>query len=216
MTSTTTRVAVIGGTGYAGSHIAREALSRGLAVTAVGRKAPTEPIEGVDYVEGSYADPELVKQLAAEHDVLVFSVQHSADPDLVELLPSIAAAAAASGTRLAFVGGAGSTLVSEGGPRLVDTPEFHEEWKPEAVAGAATLDWLRADETGLQWFFVSPAGVFGAWAPGDATGAYRTSDDVFLVDENGVSEISGADFALAFVDEIVAPKHVNKRFHVAH
>lgn len=216
MTSTPARVAVIGGTGYAGSHIAREALSRGLDVTVVGRSVPTEPIEGAAFVQGSYADPSLVKQLAADHDVLVFAVQHAAEPDLVELLPSIARSAEASGTRLGFVGGAGSTLVAEGGPRLVDTAEFPEAYRPEALAGAATLDWLRADDGGLQWFFVSPAGTFGAWAPGEATGAYRTSDELFLVDDQGVSEISGADFALAFVDEIVEPRHVNQRFHVAH
>jgi len=216
MTKSPVRVAVFGGTGYAGSNIAREAVARGLAVTAVARNAATTPLDGVAYVQGSYTDPVLLKQLAADHDVLVFAVQHDADPRLVDVLPQITEAAVASGTRVAFVGGAGSTLVREGGPRVVDTPEFHEEWKAEALAGAATLDALRVDESEVRWFFVSPAGVFGAWAEGEATGAYRTSDDVLLVDDQGVSEISGADFALAFVDEILEPRHENKRFHVAH
>jgi putative NADH-flavin reductase len=210
------RIAIIGGTGYSGSHIARESVSRGLAVTAVSRHGTDDPIRGVNYVRGTYSDEALVKQLAADHDVIVFAVHHFAEPALIDELPRIAAATAGSGARLAFVGGAGSTLVTESGPRVVDTPEFAEEWKPEALAAAATLDWLRINGTGMQWFSVSPAAIFGSWVPGEATGKYRTSDDVLIRDENGNSEISGSDFALAFVDEILEPKHINKRFHVAH
>ena len=68
--------------------------------------------------------------------MIVFAVHHLAEPALVNELPRIAAAASGSGARLGFVGGASSTLVTESGPRVVDTPEFAEEWKPEALAGA--------------------------------------------------------------------------------
>ena len=44
-----TRIAVIGGTGYAGSHIVAEAVSRGHTVVSVARKVPAERIEGVTY-----------------------------------------------------------------------------------------------------------------------------------------------------------------------
>ena len=148
--------------------------------------------------------------------MIVFAVHHLAEPALINELPRIAAAASGSGARLGFVGGAGSTLVTESGPRVVDTPEFAEEWKPEALAGVATLDWLRINGTGLEWFYVSPAATYGSWVPGEATGKYLTSDDVLIRDEDGNSEISGSDFALAFVDEILDPKQTNKRFHVAH
>ena len=84
------------------------------------------------------------------------------------------------------------------------------------AGGAATLDWLGINGTGLEWFYVSPAATYGSWVPGEATGKYRTSDDVLIRDEDGNSEISGSDFALAFVDEILDPKQTNKRFHVAH
>jgi uncharacterized protein len=40
--------------------------------------------------------------------------------------------------------------------------------------------------------------------------------DVLLVDENGKSEISGEDFAVAFVDEIEQPKHHRTRFTVGY
>ncbi|HWU31953.1 MAG TPA: NAD-dependent epimerase, partial [Marmoricola sp.] len=116
----------------------------------------------------------------------------------------------------AFVGGAGSSLASEGGPRLIDGSDFPDEYKPEAAAHGEILDRLREEPEGLDWFYVSPAAVFGAWAAGDATGAYRTGGDVLVTKEDGSSEISGADFALAFVDEIASPKHSRQRFTVGH
>ena len=59
----------------------------------------------------------------------------------------------------------------------------------------------------LDRIYVSPAGGFGSYNPGDAQGKYRASVDIALFDEQGKSEISGADFALAIVDEIENPAH---------
>jgi putative NADH-flavin reductase len=82
--------------------------------------------------------------------------------------------------------------------------------------GLDVLDTLkRAPET-LDWFYVSPAAEFGSWVDAPETGAYRLSDDVLLTDENGVSRISGADLALAVVDEIEHPRYRRRRFHTAH
>jgi len=78
------------------------------------------------------------------------------------------------------------------------------------------LDDLRASDESLDWFFVSPAGGFGAWVPGEATGVFRVGGDVLLVDANGDSNISGADLALAIVNEIETPAHRRARFTVAY
>lgn len=210
-----TSIAIIGGTGYAGSHIAREAAARGLDVTAVSRSQADVPA-GVTHRVGSLADRELVRELAAKHDVVAVATHALGDPDLREALPQLVEAAREGKARLGFVGGAGSTLVAEGGPRLVDTDAFPAEYKPEALAHAEVLDALRADDSGLQWFYVSPAAGFGAWAAGEATGTFRSSSDVLLADAEGNSAISGADFAKAFVDEIEEPQFENQRFHVAY
>lgn len=210
-----TSIAILGGTGYAGSNIAREAASRGHDVTAVSRSEATVPA-GVTHRVGSLADADLIRELAAKHDVVAVATHALGDPDLRQALPQLVEAVRDGGARLAFVGGAGSTLVAAGGPRLVDTDAFPDEYKPEALAHAEVLDSLRADQSDLQWFYVSPAAGFGAWAAGEATGSYRTSDDVLLADAAGNSAISGADFAKAFVDEIEEPAHENQRFHVAY
>lgn len=218
-----TTIAIIGGTGFSGGNIAREALSRGWAVRSLSRNAPKQPIDGVDYLTGSYTDAADLARLVDGADALVLAV-HATDADgndvLTTALPAIADAAAAAGARLGVVGGAGSSLVAEGGPRLVDTPEFHDEWKPEALTHAGVLEWLRAQypagSDGLRWFYVSPAALYGAFAPGETTGGYRTDGDLLVSKDDGSSEISGTDFALAFVDELATPAHENRRFTVGH
>jgi putative NADH-flavin reductase len=211
-----TSIAIIGGTGYAGSHIAREAAARGLDVTTVARSLPSSPVAGTTHVVGSLADAVLIEKLAGDHDVLAIAVHATGEPALLDVLDDVIAAAEASAARLAFVGGAGSTLVTEGGPRLVDTDAFPAEYKPEALAHGAVLDRLRAHDGPLEWFYVSPAAAFGSWAEGEANGSYRISDDVLLADGDGNSAIGGADYAKAFVDEVIAPAHRNARFHVAY
>lgn len=216
-----TSLAIIGGTGYSGGNIAAEAAGRGFDVTVVARHEPDSLPSGATFVRGAVDDADLVSKLAAEHDLLVVAI-HAVDADaqpvLAPALPALAAAAVAGGARLGVVGGAGSSLVAPGGPRVVDTPEFPEMFKPEALAHAGVLDWLRSDAVpaGLEWFYVSPAGEYGSYAPGETTGSYRTDDDLLVVNADGTSEISGTDYALAFVDEIATPKHRNARFTTGH
>lgn len=211
-------IVIFGGTGYAGGNIAREALRRGHRVTSYSRTLPTEPVDGIEYRTGSVADGEVVKDAAQDADELVVAV-HGADAGgrpLVESVPHLVDAAIANDARLSFVGGAGSSLVAPGGPRVVDTPDFREEWKPEALAHARVLEDLQQAPEDLRWFYVSPAGVFGAWTPGETLGTYRTGGDVLVTREDGSSEISGTDYAQAYVDEIELVRHPNQRFTVGH
>lgn len=212
------RIVIFGGTGYAGGNIAREAVRRGHEVISYTRNAPAAPVEGVDHRIGSLADAELVEKAAADADQVVVAVhaQDVAGAPLASYLPTLVAASIRGGARLSFVGGAGSSLVAPDGPRLVDTPEFHDEWKPEALAHAAVLDGLREAPAELDWFYVSPAALFGSFAPGQTTGAYRTGGDVLVTQEDGTSEISGTDLALAYVDEIETAAHPRQRFTVGH
>ena len=212
-------IVIFGGTGYAGGNIAREAVKRGHTVISYSRHgAPATPDEGVDYRTGSLADAATVTTAVEGADELVIAV-HGADVDgqpLVDLVPALIQIAIAAGVRLSFVGGAGSSLVSPDGPRLLDTPDFHEEWKPEATAHALVLDALRESPEELSWFYVSPAALFGSFAPGETLGTYRTGGDVLVTKEDGSSEISGTDFALAYVDEIEQSNHPRQRFTTGH
>jgi uncharacterized protein len=223
-----TTIAIFGGTGYAGSAIRDEALKRGHRVISVTRNVPADnqsagnqATQGLEFRAGSVHDAALVDQVAADADAVVVAIRFAPDGSgdgvrLLDAFPALTRACAAHGTRLGVVGGAASLLVAEGGPRLLDTPEFPAQFKSEASSGAGVLDALRADATGVDWFFVSPGAAFGSYNPGEPTGEYRVGGDILLTNESGKSEISGADYALAFVDEIDNPKHHRMRFTIAY
>jgi uncharacterized protein len=212
-------IAVIGGTGYAGGHIAAEALGRGHQVISVSRNAPSDPPAGLEVRTGSIEDEALISQLFADADVVVIAIHGAAgdQPYLVNFVPRLLTLVAEHDARLGVVGGAGSLRVAPGGPLVIDLPQFPDEFKAEAGSHAQVLEALRAAETGADWFYVSPPPYFGAHSPGQRTGSYRTGDDdVMVTDAEGNSAIGGADFAIAFVDEIEKPAHHQARFTVGY
>lgn len=214
------RIVVLGGTGYAGTGIVTEAASRGHDVLSVSRTAPASLPEGAAHRAGDLRDETLLQEVTKGADVVIAASAPRGDLAEPGTLRAAYAAAARiageQGARFGVVGGAGSTFVAEGGPRVQDTPDFPEAFKPEAKELTDVLADLREDTTGLDWFFVSPAGGFGAYAPGERTGTYRVSDDLLLVDEAGNSALSAEDLGVAIVDEVEKAAHHRARFHVAY
>jgi putative NADH-flavin reductase len=216
------KVLVFGANGYAGSAIVQELADRGHQVLGVSRNLdPKSSVAGsIELVAGSFFDQEFLDAQVPQVNAVIISMRSATDEDgqpaLIDWVPIISQLCAQHGVRLGFVGGAGSMQVTEGGPRLVDTPEFPDAFKHEALSHAAILDALRDDTTGVDWFYVSPAGGFGGYAPGPRLGHYRTSENVMLKDAQGKSYISAPDLAVAFADEIETPKHSRQRFQVAY
>ncbi len=212
-------IAIFGGTGYAGGAIRDEALRRGHTVISVSRREDeVAGRAGLIARAGNLHDPALVDHMAVEADVVVVAIRASAQDGvrLADAVPMLAKASAEHGTRLGVVGGAGSLHVTEDGPRVVDLPTFPEAHKGEALGQADVLAALRETTADVDWFYLSPAAGFGSYAPGEATGHYRVGGDVLLADADGNSNISGADYAKAFVDEIEEPEHRRQRFSVAY
>ncbi|MCQ4125045.1 NAD(P)H-binding protein [Rhodococcus erythropolis] len=210
------KIAVFGGKGFAGSAIAKEAASRGHEVTVVARSAQSGTDTNV--VQGSVHDNTIVEQITADNDVVVVAIpaREIDGKRLLDAVTPLADAAARNGARIAVVGGAGSLLVAEGGPRVVDTPDFPDAYKGEALAHADVLDALRATDSNVDWFYVSPAAAFGAHAGVAPKGSFQLGGDILLTDAEGNSAIAGEDYAHAFVDEIETPAHRRQRFTVAH
>ena len=113
--------------------------------------------------------------------------------------------------RLLVLGGAGSLEIAPG-QRLVDSPEFPEQWKQGALGAADALDQLRGEQR-LDWVFLSPAMLL---EPGQRSGRFRLGIDSLLVDAAGNSSISMEDFAIALIDELERPQHSRQRFTVGY
>jgi putative NADH-flavin reductase len=210
------RITVLGGNGYAGSAVVREARRRGHDVTAVSRTAPSSPVPGADYVEGSVLDADVLERTTADRDVVLVALSPRGDmAGKVEgVVEQLIARLAGTPTRLGYVGGASSLLSEEGGPRLWDITKDHmpDEVKPEVQTGLDAFALCQESPESLDWFYVSPPEEFGSWLATESKGAYVLGGDVLLRDADGTSTISADDLALAIVDEIETPKHRRGRF----
>ncbi len=210
------KVVVFGVTGYAGGKIGAELVRRGHSVVGVARHAK-EVGEGIELRTGSIHDAAFVSDVARSADQIVVALRalpgEEGEPKLADALPLLTKVSVEQGARLSFVGGAGSLLVAEGGPALVDTPDFPDAYKGEASSHREILEALRAGESTLDWFYVSPAPAFGSWNPGERTGKFRVGGDILL---EGAETVSGDDYAIAYVDEIEAGTHQRRRLAVAY
>jgi uncharacterized protein len=200
------RIAIYGGTGMIGSRIAAEAARRGHEVTAISRTGGNDA-EGIHSVTGSASSADQVAAVAAGHDVVVSAIGPSrTGGDHQEFLDAVQTLSTnLGGTRLIVVGGAASLLLPDG-QRLLDSPDFPEAYKPEALTGIKSLDYLRTT-AGVDWTYLSPAPEI---APGERSGHYLVGDDSPVG-----AFITAEDYAVALVDEIERPAHQGRRFTVA-
>lgn len=194
-------IVVFGATGMVGTRIAAELEQRGHTVTAATRATGTD-----------VTDPASVAAAADGADAVVSAISaRGVDFTLSDVASSLVQGLRQAGVRrLVIVGGAGSLEVAPG-QRLVDTPDFHPEWKPEAIAQADALERYRTVDD-LDWTYVSPAALI---QPGTRTGKYRLGGDTLLVDEHGHSEISAEDYAIAVADLLEADSHHRERVTAA-
>ncbi|MFE6077898.1 NAD(P)-dependent oxidoreductase [Paenibacillus sp. NPDC057886] len=206
-------IGIIGATGKAGNLILKEALDRGHEVTAIVRSASKVEDKNLNVLEKDVFD--LTSEDAKSFDVIVNAFGAPAGKEnlhvevgqaLINVLKD------APNTRLIVVGGAGSLFTDETKTlRIVDSPGFPDAYKATATNQGQNLQDLQAS-SGLQWTFLSPAGFFNP--EGVRTGKYQAGHDVIMMNSEGNSYISYADYAIALVDEIENPKHINERFTV--
>jgi putative NADH-flavin reductase len=204
------RIAVLGGTGYTGGNIVREAASRGHHVTAYSRNAPESPVEGVHYLQASLLEEGAVAAAVAGQDVVVEALAPRGElaGQLDGLIADAARLAAEQGVRLVVVGGWSGLRPTEGAPRFVEAGDTPPQFAAEAEEMVRALEALEQHApAGLDWLFVSPAQDYGSYAPGETLGRYRLGGSVAIVDAEGTSAVSGTDFALAIVDEIERHEH---------
>ena len=212
------KIALIGATGFVGSQILDEALSRGHEVTAIVRRTERLPVRtGLTAKKADVLDVDGTAKLLAGHEAVIAAYNPDRDvADVYEAMVAggkaiIAAAKKAGVKRLLVVGGAGSLEIAPG-QQVIDQPDFPPEWKAGAGGTREFLHLLRA-EPDLDWTFLSPAAML---QPGERTGKFRLGDDQLLVDAEGQCRISIQDYAVAMIDELEEPRHIRRRFCVAY
>lgn len=90
----------------------------------------------------------------------------------------------------------------------MDGEDFPEIFVPVATAHAKALDDLRKRKD-LNWTYISPAADFQA--DGERTGKVIEAGEDFTLNRKGQSVISYADYADAFVDEVLHGTHNKER-----
>lgn len=205
------KIAVVCANGKAGKLIVKEAVDRGLDVTAVVREENQSAAGKVlqkDLFDLTRADLEgfdvVIDAFGAwTEDTLP---QHSTS------LKHLCDALSGTDTRLLIVGGAGSLYVNpEHTACVADGPDFPDAFKPLAAAMAKALTELRA-HSDVKWTYLSPAADFQA--EGERTGKYLLGGEELTFNSRGESVISYADYAIAMVDEAQKGGHIQQRISV--
>lgn len=215
------KVVVYGARGKAGSEIVQELLRRGHNVVAVTRTPGGTP-QGATPVVDDASDPATIAEVVKGADAVVDALAPPPDDtDAVlglteRLIHAIELdGGKAGGPRLLVVGGAASlSITSPEGKRVTLRESGHlpAQWIPIADSHIQLLANLRDNRT-IDWTYFSPAAFFEV---GPRKGTFRLGQDDLIVGEDGKSEISYADYAIAVVDELENPQYRNTRFTAAY
>ena len=209
------RIVIFGAAGRIGSRILDEALARGHVVTAVLRDVARLELAhpGLVKVTADAADSSAVARVAAGQAAAISAIGPGSVGDvgvIVAVARALIAGLPRAGVRrLLVVGGAG-TLEIRPGVQRIDTQEYPEIYRPSGYAQKESLALYRA--SGLDWSYLSPPVII---EPGARSGRYRIGADQVLADEAGRSRISMEDYAVAVLDELETPRHLQRRFTVA-
>lgn len=205
------KLAVICANGKAGQLIVKEAVERGMDVTAVVRGENKTVAENAVIKDLFDLTPEDLKGFDVVVDAFgawtpdVFPQHSTSLKHLCDILSG-------TDTHLLVVGGAGSLYInSEHTVQVMDGPDFPDMFKPLAAAQGKALEELRT-RNDVKWTFISPAGDFRA--DGERTGKYILGGEELVLNSKGESVISYADYAIAMVDEIISGNHVQQRISV--
>jgi putative NADH-flavin reductase len=208
------KIALIGATGFVGSKLLAEALSRGHEVTAISRDSAKITAQGVGLIPAAVDvyDSKALTSVLENQDAVISAFNSGwQNPNLYAdfkrgYASILEAAKKAHVKRILVVGGAAS-LILPSGKRVYDV-NIPEDFKTAVQGPLELLEELRHEKE-LNWSFISPAPNL---TEGDKTGRFRIGRDNPVTDEKGESKISVGDLAVAILDEIEKPQFIRQRF----
>ncbi|MGX7052419.1 NAD(P)-dependent oxidoreductase [Leuconostoc palmae] len=205
------KIAVIAANGKSGQRIVEEALSNGLDVTAIVRKenrskANQAIIKDIfDLTAEDLSSFDAVVDAFGMFDPNHLDQHYTSIKHLIEILSG-------SKTRLYVVGGAGSLYVDNNmSVQLKDTPDFPDAFKPLAESMSRGLELLKSSKN-IHWVYISPAADFDSEGP--KTNDYAFAGEQLMINAEGKSYISYADYASALVEQIKSSSIDKKRISV--
>lgn len=205
------KIAVVCANGRVGRLVVKEAIDRGLDVTAIAREENQTAAK--QYICKDLFD--LTAEDVAAYDVIVdaFGVwEEEMLPLHKKSLMHLCDIVSGTEKRLVVVGGAGSLYVNPEHTAVVsDGADFPAIFLPLARTQGQALDELRG-RSDVKWTFLSPACDFQA--EGERTGKYILAGEELTLNSKGESIISYADYAIAMVDEITQGDHIQQRISV--
>lgn len=213
-------VVIIGASGFVGTAIVEEALTRGYQVKGIVRNPEKVTISNpnLKLIKADIMDAESLRELLKGEESVISAYNPGwTNPeiydDTLKGYTSILKAAKNAGVkRLLIVGGAGSLYVAPN-VRVMDTSTFPQEILPGVKGLAKVLTDFLLPEKDIDWVFFSPAGnIF----PGERTAKFRLGKDNLIVDNDGNSNISVQDYAVAMIDELENANHHQERFTIGY
>ena len=217
------KVALIGATGWAGSAIRDEALSRGHSVTGISRhpeQLPPHP--RLTPASGDVFNAAQVAALVRGHDAVISAYgagRWSWDPkqfdDFVNAMNGLIAGLRAAKVKRVLVVGGASSLEVRPGVQYINASLLPREHAHLAsgILGARQAYYILKTADDLEWTVLAPSLQF---AEEPARGNYRLGLNEALYDETGRSWISLPDYAKAMIEELEHPRHIRQRFTVGY
>ncbi len=208
------KIAILGATGWIGSSAMAEARDRGHEVIAISRDVDGLKQQGLEAYAFDLLSEQALPQAMKDADLVIAAVGGRAkgNHEMVAKSAQRLLAELPAGKRLIWVGGAGSLEVAPG-VQLATVPEFPAEYKDEAIAQAEALEAFCQSSSQVNWLFVSPAAEL---FPGERSGQYRVGGDQLLTNEEGKSQISSQDYAVALIDQAEKQEYQLQRISVAY
>jgi len=210
------KIGIIGASGKSGIALTKEALHQGYQVVAITCNPNKMPNFNHDsrltIKKADLTNKQSVIKVIDNIDILISAYGPTADhpqalhQKIAETLIAIMHECQ-NLKRLLIIGGAGS-LLNNNNEMIIETSIFPIQWKEHAWKQIQALTIFK--DSAINWTYFSPSLNYNP--SGSRTGKFKIANDHLITDQNGKSEISYADAAIAVIDEIKNHQFVQKRF----
>ncbi|SKC53679.1 hypothetical protein SAMN05660236_1373 [Ohtaekwangia koreensis] len=215
------KILLFGGTGNIGQRILKEALEKGHEVTAAQRKPGALALShpNLTAIKSDLLSEVELPSIIAGKDVVIAAISlyagltpeqfKKAHQNLINALKKNPQ------TRIIAVGGGTNNEVAPGLRMLDDAnvmKNIPDEYKPSIFAHGEVQKLY--ENSGLKnWTYFNPAAMIQA---GERTGRFRLGTTTLVADDNGASNISFEDYAVALVDEIKNQQFIGRPFTIGY